>query len=370
LLITIAFLAYLLFTPAMHLPSEVEAVAGPPAVVRVVGPDLLAVEPESTFARRLQVAEVRAQSIAEPVLTVTGKVVASRRPGMGKDEDFWQFDAPEVLTAYTDWEKAQADITFAEAQLASMKELAAARLDAQNKLVERLAKLVKAGTDTARDLAAEKANLIQVEIQGKREIHEAETAVRVARRAEAASARILQQSGLDPQLLRTATADMDLVQADVPEGRLNRVRIGQSCLVTFFGLPGRRFQGKVNGIAPVLSRERRSLRVMFLIDDPKDELRPGMFAEIGLGTDPREALLAPADAVLHVGRGDYLLVNAGDHRWRIVEVQVGEPYNGDVQILDGVRAGDRVVGRGAILFKPFVVRALQEPPPPAREDGQ
>lgn len=359
LAVTVGFLVYLLFAPHAPPPMESADDARPGEVVEVIASRLIRVQPGSPFDQKVSVATVKKQTVSDPVMTVTGRVAASLRPGNGKGKDFWQFDSSEVLTAFTDWQKAQADITFAETQLASVKQLAAARLDAQQKVVARLEKLVSAGTDTPKDLAAEKANLIQAEITGRKETHEAETAVRVAQRAEAASAKQLQQNGLDPQLLRTTTAEVDIVLADVPEGRVNRVKIGQGCRATFFGLPNEPFTGKVNSIAPVLSRERRTLRVLFTIDDPNDRLRPGMFAEIGLGTDPRDTLLVPADAVLHVGRADYVLVAAGPNNWRVAEVQIGEPHNGDVEVLTGVTADDRVIGKGAILLKPLAAKALQ-----------
>ncbi|VTS01813.1 Efflux transporter, RND family, MFP subunit OS=Isosphaera pallida (strain ATCC 43644 / DSM 9630 / IS1B) GN=Isop_0340 PE=4 SV=1: HlyD_2 [Gemmata massiliana] len=365
---TTAFLAYLLFAPAAP-PPEPAANPRPAAdVVEVVGPGLIRVQPGSPLDSKIQVGAARRQTITDAVITVTGRVAASLRPGNGKGNDFWQFDSPEVLTAYTDWQKGQADITFAEAQLASAKQLAAARLDAQKQVVARLEKLVTAGTDTAKDLAAERANLIQAEITGRKEVHEAETAVRTAHRSEAAAAKQLQQAGLAPELLRSTSADVDIVLADVPEARLNRVQVGQGCQAAFFGIPNERFGGKVTSIAPVLSKERRSLRVLFVIHDPNDKLRPGMFAEIGLGTDPRDALLVPADGVLHIGRSDYVLAGAEANTWRVVEVQIGEPHNGDVEILDGLKDGERLVGKGAILFKPLVVRALQ--PPTGKEGGR
>jgi len=84
-----------------------------------------------------------------------------------------------------------------------------------------------------------------------------------------------------------------------------------------------------------------------------------MYAEIGLGTDPRSALLVPADGILHIGRADYALVAAGEGMWRVTEVQVGEPHNGGVEILEGIKKEDRVLGKGAILLKPVVVHSLQ-----------
>lgn len=357
---TVAFLIYLVVKPFEPPMQPVERVAPPQEVVKIVGPGRIHVTPGSPFDHKVHVVPVRQADLSEPILTVTGRVVASLRPGKAGQHDYWQFDSVETLAAYTDWQKAQADIAYSETQLQQVQLLAETRLAAQREVVRRLEKLVEAGTDTIRDLVAERANLIQVEISGRQEIHQAETALRVARREEAAQARRLQQAGLDVELLQAATSDIDIVMADVPEGRLNQVRIGQGCIARFFGLPKEPFPGRVKSIAPVLSAERRSLRVLFTIDDPDDKLRPGMFAEIGLGTDQRQALLVPADAILHIGRADYVLLQDGAETWQIVEVQVGEPYHNEIQILDGLEAGARVISTGAILFKPLVVRALQE----------
>ena len=123
-------------------------------------------------------------------------------------------------------------------------------------------------------------------------------------------------------------------------------------------LPDQAFAGKVHAIVPVLSSERRSLRVLLSIHDPEDKLRPGMFAEIGIGTDPHKALLAPADAVIHIGRTDYVLIRE-ESTWRVSEVKVGEMRNQTVEILDGLQEGDQIAGRGAILLKPVMIKALQ-----------
>ena len=141
--------------------------------VRVTGPRCICLRPDCPLCRKLQVATVQAAQITAPVATVTGVVAASLRPGNGKGNDYWQFNSPELLTAFTDWEKATADIAFAETQLAAIKQLADTKVDAQQKLVERMKKLVAAGTDTEKDLAAAQADLIQSQIQGRKDVHEA-----------------------------------------------------------------------------------------------------------------------------------------------------------------------------------------------------
>lgn len=356
----IGALVYLLRTPATGgnpAAEELRSVVG--EAVRLAGARCICIQPDCPLCRKLQVAAIQPIQITAPVLNVTGVVAASLRPASGKGPDYWQFNSAELLTAFTDWQKATADIAFTETQLTAIRQLAETRVDTQQKVVRRMKKLVEAGTDTEKDLAAAQADLIQAEIQGRKDVHEAETAVRLAKRAEAALARQLQQAGLEPDLLRSATSDMDVVMADVPEGLMARVKVGQGCQARFFGFPDDVFAGKVTAIAPVLSKERRSLRVLFAISDPHDQLRPGMFADIGLGTDARDALLIPPEAVVHVGRADYVLVGDGNNQWRVTEVQVGELHEKGVEVVGGLRAGDQVAGQGVILLKPYIIQALQ-----------
>ena len=165
----------------------------------------------------------------------------------------------------------------------------------------------------------------------------------------------------EPTLLRSAAAEGDIVVAEVPERAAGRVRLGMTCQVRFFALPDRVFTGRVSSISPVIAKDKRVLNVQFTVKDTENVLRPGMFAEIGLGTDKRQALLMPADGVLHVGDNDYALVAAGQGGWQVTKVQTGELRGASVEVLGGLKAGERVLGKGAILLKPLVVAALQAP---------
>ena len=53
-------------------------------------------------------------------------------------------------------------------------------------------------------------------------------------------------------------------------------------------------------------------------------------------------------------------------RGRSSEVQIGELRGTDVEVLSGLKAGDRVLGQGAILLKPIVVRCLQSVDSPSK----
>jgi len=380
LAVTVGFLFYLLRAPAQ--PEPEPRPRRPLDAVRIVGPGVIRIDSNSPLTDKLQVIPVLSTRVTTPVLNVTGTVAASLRPSSvrhsevelaavtgtaivtSRGHDSWQFNSPDVLTTYMDWQRATADITFSHAQLASARELAAARLAAQQAQIKRLETYVAAGTDARKDLDIARADLIQVELQGRKDVREAEVAMKKAIRDEAAGARQLQQAGLDPAMLTSVTSDVDIVMADVPEGFSNRVMPGQNCEAIFFGVPNARFTGRVRSIAPVVSKDRRALRVLFFIDDLNDRLRPGMFAEIGMGTDARPALLVPTDSVIHVGRNDYLLTAGEPGEWKVVAVEVGEIHQDRIEVLRGLASGDRVLGSGAILLKPIVAKSLPTPKTP------
>ena len=361
LLLTSGALAYLLWSPhrGPALPNPGAENSRQVDAVRSLGPGLIQIAPDTPLGKKLEVAEVAAEQLSAPLLTVTGSVVAELRPGSGPAEDRWQFSTPELLNAYTDWRKSNADVELAEKQLTEIRELTTDRIATQKKLVERLRKLVNAGTDAPKDLDAEEGKLREATIQGRKDILEAETAVRVAARNRAGLERQLSQAGADPHLLGGAPEGAAIIVADVPEAKVGLVREGQACQARFYAFPGQIFTGKVSSLAPTIAKERRTLRVLFELGDPEGRLRPGMFADVGLGTDARDALMAPTDGVLHVGLGDYMLVEASPGVWRVTAVKVGEVRGSRIESLHGVKAGDKVLGKGAILLKPFVVQAVQ-----------
>ncbi len=330
-------------------------------VVKLVGQHQLWIRGGTPLEKKLVAAPVDRERTSAPVLKVTGSIVARLPPGKEKElaEGRWDFNSPDLSSAYADWIKARADVPFNEKQLLSIRDLVAATLKAKKEVADRLEKLVQAGTDPEKDLAAAKADYLQAKIQGQKDEHEAETNVKNAKRTLATLERQLYQAGIDPELLAKATESAAIVVAEVPEARVGLAQPGQACVARFYAFPDVKFTGRVGSLAPTLSKDRRTLRIFFQVSDPEGRLKPGMFAEIGLGTDVRERLMIPADSVLHVGQSDYVIQAGPEGLWKIAEVKTGEQSGDRIEVLQGLKSGDRVVGSGAILLKPYVVRDIQ-----------
>src|SRR5262249_10621962 len=277
-----AVLAWLIWGEAFQEPPAAATAESKPDAqpVRLLGPGLIAVQAGTPLENKLQAVPVAEETLTGvPALPVPGSGVASLRPGDGPVEDRWQFATPDLVSAYADWRKAGADVSYAEKALALAQKLDTTRVKAQKEVVERLRKVVP-GTSSYKELAAEETTLVQYEIQGQKEVHDAETALRTAQRAQAALERQLHQAGGGPALLGQSSTGIVVVVADVPESKVGDVteivRKGQGCQARFYGIPGQMFSGKVSSMAPVLSKERRTLRVLFVLDDPHDQLKPGM----------------------------------------------------------------------------------------------
>jgi hypothetical protein len=356
----------------------------PEETVKIVGPRTLAIKSGTPLDTKLDKhAKVHLEELATPILPVTGTVMVALHKGAEEAKDKWQFASSDLLSAFADWQRAITDVKFQKKQLDLITEMNDKRVKRQEEVVQRKRDLLEIGTETKEVLAAEETNLIAFEIQKRKEIHEQETQVKLSERAEATLARQLQQNGLEPTMLREAASEGVIVVADVPEKLVRYVKVGMNCKVDFFALPDHKppFTGRVSSISPVISKDKRVASVQFIVKDPDKELRPGMFGRIGLG-DERKALVMPADGVIHVGDRDYVLVGLKDDRWEIFQVKTGELLKNefdllpgdlvknDIEVLSGyslenparsLQKDDRVIGQGAILLQPMIIRALQTP---------
>ncbi len=329
------------------------------SLAQVTGPRQVYVRADSPLARNLELITVATKSVSYPLLAVTGSVVARVPPGSESLEARWQFASGDIATAYADWLRTNADIEFNEKQLNTTRELSDAQIERNQAVVARLKALT--GSIPVKELMAAEADLVQVRLQGQKDVFAAESLLRASRREHAALERQLAQAGIEPVALTRARDGMVLVSANVPEAKISLAKVGQTCEVRFFGLPGVVYTAHVEELGSVLSTERRTLRVLFDLNDPENTLKPGMFAEIGLGADEREATLIPTSAVVHISRTDYVFRQTSDgQHYDVVEVEVSESPGEFVEVIKGVQPGDRIAGRDAILLKPLAVRSLAE----------
>ncbi|HSG90388.1 MAG TPA: efflux RND transporter periplasmic adaptor subunit [Pseudomonadales bacterium] len=143
------------------------------------------------------------------------------------------------------------------------------------------------------------------------------------------------------------------VFAEVFEHQVSAVAVGQAARLTLDSLPGREWQGDVEYLYPQLDLPMRTLQVRMRFANPDGALRPGMFGRVRLsGMDATPVLLVPREALIR-GAGDApdrVVVALADDRYRARAVRIGRVAGDRVEILAGLREGERVVASGQFLI--------------------
>ena len=140
------------------------------------------------------------------------------------------------------------------------------------------------------------------------------------------------------------------LNAAVPEAQAGSVRVGQSATATLTAFPGETFGGRVIAVLPTTQADSRTLTVRIELTNRAGRLRPGMFANVGLGGDTRAALLVPSEAVIRTGTRTIVMLSSKDGRYHPAEVRAGRESGGQTEILEGLREGEQVVASGQFLL--------------------
>jgi multidrug efflux pump subunit AcrA (membrane-fusion protein) len=147
-------------------------------------------------------------------------------------------------------------------------------------------------------------------------------------------------------LLEMADFSSLVVRVAVPEAQAGAVREGLAAAVRLDALPGRTFEAKVARAYPELDRRMRTRTVELTVAD-KAALAPGMFARVGLVLETAaDAAVVPREAVLVTPAGGRVAFVVEDGKAVQRKVTVGIEAGGKVQVLSGLRAGEKVVIQG------------------------
>ncbi len=163
---------------------------------------------------------------------------------------------------------------------------------------------------------------------------------------------------------------LDPIEADfsVPETLLSQLSKGQKLTLEVDAFPGKTFGGQVLAIDPVVDANSRSIRLRAQVPNPDSKLMPGQFARLQLAAtgDSGEALLVPEQALMQDGDGRYVYtVVAG--KAKKTTVKTGRRVPGQVEVVEGLKAGDVVITAGQA--KPMMHEGAAVATTPAGKGG-
>ncbi len=150
----------------------------------------------------------------------------------------------------------------------------------------------------------------------------------------------------DTDLFLIADLSAVWVIADIFEQDMPDLRVGLPVTVTFAGLPGREFRGRVSYIYPFLDEATRTARARLELDNRAGQLRPGMFGDVLINTGmSRRALVVPLDAVLRGGGQDIVFKQVAPGNYVPAVVTLGGQFGDMYAVSSGLSDGDTIVAR-------------------------
>jgi len=138
------------------------------------------------------------------------------------------------------------------------------------------------------------------------------------------------------------------VEADVSESNLGLIKAGQPCEIQLDALPDSRFAGVIHMVVPTADRSKASVMVKVRFLDPDPRILPEMSAKVAFLSRPVKSGEVQARTAVHrlalTSRGEKkALFLIQDNRARETLVRTGEPFGDMIEILDGAKAGEKVV---------------------------
>tara|TARA_R110002110_G_scaffold26911_3_gene98518 strand:- start:26009 stop:27139 length:1131 start_codon:yes stop_codon:yes gene_type:complete len=156
----------------------------------------------------------------------------------------------------------------------------------------------------------------------------------------------------------------------LPDRHIPQLTPGMALTARVQALGPETFSGTLNAIAPAVDPDTRNIALQALVDNPGEQLRPGMFARVSLLLgEPRDQIVVPATAISYrpYGNSVYVVEQQDDGQSTVRQrfVELG-PSRGDmIAVASGLEAGEVVATSGLLKLDGGVPVQVDNSSPPA-----
>ena len=146
---------------------------------------------------------------------------------------------------------------------------------------------------------------------------------------------------------------------------IQNVKIDQNVRISFPAIPGEEFAGRVNKINTAIDQITKTLEVEIEVISKDNRIKSGIFGEFFIEIEnkpnslviPETALIPQTEIKIDRETGlqntfrKFYLYKLDKHTAKMVEVKTGIANNGQIEITDGLSAGDSVIVVGQNIVK-------------------
>ncbi len=151
------------------------------------------------------------------------------------------------------------------------------------------------------------------------------------------------------------------ISAEVDEDDLHRLAAPESVEFRVTAWPDEVFAATLTTIGDVINPDTRRVTVRAETDNADGRLKPEMFATLTVASGtPRQLLVVPAAAVQDLAGESVVFVETGPGEFWRRRVVTGAGFDGDIEIREGLTAGELVATEGAFLLKSALIGLPEE----------
>jgi cobalt-zinc-cadmium efflux system membrane fusion protein len=351
-------------------PAQANAGAAPAASSVELTPQQLPAFKIETAATHVFPVEVQAvgsidfnQDMSSQVFTpYQGRILAlfaKVGDDVGKGQTLFTVDSPDLVQAESTLINTAGLLQLTNKALARTKGVLAASGAAQKDLEQAISDQqgaegnFKAAVDAVRIFGKSQAEIDNIVATRKVDsslIVASPISGRVTARSAAPG--LFVQPGNGPAPFTVTDISTMWMLGNVPEIDSAAVKVGQAVKVSVMANPDQLYEGRITTVAATVDPNLHTLLVRSEVQDPRHELRPGMFAHFVIRTgDPVTGIAVPVDSVVREGDGTMTVwVTIDRHKFTQRVVRIGLQHEGYDQILDGLNPGELVVSDGAVFL--------------------
>lgn len=151
----------------------------------------------------------------------------------------------------------------------------------------------------------------------------------------------------------TTLDDVSLIKLDFtfPESALSQLAVGQRVSARSDAWSDTTFEGTIATIDSRVDPATRAVMVRAEIPNPDGKLRPGMLLDVGVERAARQTLAIPELALQQSGTNASVFRVEAGNKVKQVPVKIGARRTGEVEIVSGLKAGDRIVIDGTVKLR-------------------
>lgn len=152
-----------------------------------------------------------------------------------------------------------------------------------------------------------------------------------------------------------------LIEVRVPEEWQTRLNLKQKPTVQFTALGDQKFKASIYRVLPQQDAQTHSLIIQLKLQNPNLQFKSNMFASVEFSFAERTALTIPTDALIRSGL-EYFVFTVENGQAQKQFLQVGQIFDERIEVLSGLKEGQKVVVFGQNLLDDGVKVEVEEQP--------